>query len=105
MYDVDLSHAPGCKIGGWAPWGLTDPVPRFCVTCGTAMTPLLTVASAEWHRYGASWIPYEDRALGAPDDDSGSNPPGIQVSDANHLQLYGCPAFAGTGHPHTDPVQ
>ncbi|WP_329201420.1 MULTISPECIES: hypothetical protein [unclassified Streptomyces] len=49
LYDNALSHAPGWKIGGWASWGLTDPVPRFCVACGTAMTPLLTIASSEWH--------------------------------------------------------
>ncbi|MCX4822434.1 hypothetical protein OG883_21575 [Streptomyces sp. NBC_01142] len=102
LYDHALSHAPGWKIGGWAPWGLTDPVPRFCVACGTAMTPLLTIASSEWHRNSTSWIPHEDRVPCASDD-SWSNPPEITVLDANHLQLYACPASGG--HPHTELVQ
>ncbi|MFF7730822.1 hypothetical protein [Streptomyces sp. NPDC008001] len=102
LYDKALSYAPGWKIGGWAPWGLTDPVPRFCVACGAAMTPLLTISSSEWHRHSTSWIPNEDRGPGASDD-SWSNPPGITVLDANHLQLYACPANGG--HPHTVLVQ
>ncbi|PKV82781.1 hypothetical protein [Streptomyces sp. TLI_146] len=102
LYDDALSHAPGWKIGGWSRWGLTDPVPRFCVACGTAMVPLLTIASSEWERNTTSWIPYEDQPAGAPDD-IWFNPPGITVLDANRLQLYACPANGG--HPHTSLVQ
>ncbi|WP_157879745.1 hypothetical protein [Streptomyces yangpuensis] len=47
---------------------------------------------------GRSWIPDEDRIPGR-----WSNPPGITVLDANHLQLYACPASGG--HPHTVLVQ
>ena len=35
------------------------------------------------------------------DNNDVSNPPGIQVSDANHLQLYVCP----TCYTHTDLIQ
>ncbi|MDX3388057.1 hypothetical protein PV682_42460 [Streptomyces niveiscabiei] len=97
VYTDELSTAPGWKVGGWTRWGLTDPVPRFCVHCGTRMTPLLTIASHEWHPDNRTWIPYEDQA---PEADA--NPPGVTVIDANHLQLYVCPK-----HPthHTDLVQ
>lgn len=66
------------------------------------MTPLLTIASSEWHRNSTGWIPYEDRVPGESGD-SWSNPPAITVLDANQLQLYACPASGG--HPHTDLVQ
>lgn len=100
-YMDELSLAPGWKVGGWAPWGLTDPVARFCVNCGTAMSPLLTIASGEWSTDGRGWVPYEDQALAGAEDDSVSNPPGIQVSDANHLQLYTCPQC----YTHTSLIQ
>nr|WP_119611492.1 hypothetical protein [Streptomyces acidiscabies] len=98
FYRNELSTAPGWKIGGWPQWGLTDPISRFCIHCGTRMTPLLTIASDEWHPDNRTWIPYEDQSLG----DADSNPPDVTVIDANHLQLYVCPE-----HPthHTDLVQ
>ncbi|MEU2686246.1 hypothetical protein ABZ654_20605 [Streptomyces hygroscopicus] len=105
FYGRELSVAPGWKVGGWPPWGLTDPVARFCVACGAAMSPLLTIPSYEWDDAGKGWVPYEDQARAAPGDDSASNPPGVQVSRGNHLQLYVCPKFPGTGHPHTDLIQ
>ncbi|MFC9222352.1 hypothetical protein ACFT8W_16680 [Streptomyces hygroscopicus] len=105
FYGCELSVAPGWKVGGWPPWGLTDPVARFCVACGAAMSPLLTIPSYEWDDAGKSWAPYEDQARAAPGNDSASNPPGVQVSGGNHLQLYVCPKFPGTGHPHTDLIQ
>lgn len=101
FYGNELSIAPGWKFGGWAPWGLTDPIDRFCIHCGTKMTPLLTISSEEWNPIGKGWVPYEDQALGALDDDRLSNPPGVQVSDANHLQIYCCPNV----HEHTDLIQ
>ncbi|WP_416975778.1 hypothetical protein [Streptomyces sp. 4F14] len=98
IYRNELSVAPGWKVGGWPSWGLTDPIARFCIHCGTRMTPLLTIASHEWHPDNRTWIPYEDQAQ----DDADANPPGVTVIDANRLQLYVCPE-----HPyhHTDLVQ
>lgn len=101
FYMDELSLAPGWKVGGWPPWGLTDPIPRFCVACGVAMSPLLTIPSNEWGADNKGWIPYEDQALAALDDARVSNPPGVQISGGNNLQLYGCPEF----HPHTDLIQ
>ncbi|WP_314249913.1 hypothetical protein [Streptomyces sp. DSM 40907] len=91
LYDHALSHAPGWKIGGWAPWGLTDPVPRFCVACGTAMTPLLTIASSEWHRNSTSWIPYEDQVPGPARLGPGTSElPHIAENFARRPRLSGC---------------
>ncbi|MFH0177976.1 hypothetical protein ACIA6D_36800 [Streptomyces cacaoi] len=100
FYMDELSVAPGWKVGGWPPWGLTDPIARFCVASGTPMSPLLTIASNEWDASGG-WVPYEDQALAALDDAGVANPPGVQVSRGNQLQLYVCPEF----HSHTDLIQ
>ncbi|GAB3209406.1 hypothetical protein GCM10027294_23670 [Marinactinospora endophytica] len=94
-----------------APWGRTDPIARFCIACGAATSPLLTIASDEWNAGNKSWVPYEDRAA-ALDSSGESNPPGVQVSRGDRLQLYVCPNFPGAdhpfpgeGHPHTDLIQ
>ncbi|MFF1905939.1 hypothetical protein [Kitasatospora sp. NPDC058218] len=102
FYWNELSLAPGWKVGGWPPWGLTDPVARFCTVCGAGMSPLLTIASNEWGRSSHSWVPYEDRSL-ALSDPQVANPPQVHVSRTNHLQLYVCPE--SPGHPHTDLIQ
>jgi hypothetical protein len=101
FYEDELSIAPGWKVGGWPPWGLTDPIARFCVACGAAMSPLLTIASDEWHAGNKGWVPYEDQALAVLDEARVSNPPGVHVSDANHLQLYVCPKCC----THPDLIQ
>ncbi|MCX4755842.1 hypothetical protein [Kitasatospora purpeofusca] len=103
FYGDALAEAPGWKVGGWAPWGLTDPVARFCETCGAGMTPLLTVASGEWDGSPPAWVPFEDRELAATGPARSANPAGVQVSKGNHLQLYVCPE--SPEHPHTDLIQ
>ncbi|MFG2522403.1 non-ribosomal peptide synthetase [Streptomyces sp. NPDC048527] len=62
FYKNELSVAPGWKVGGWASWGPTDPVPQFCPACDTKMDPLLTIATFEWDDSNRSWIPDEDCA-------------------------------------------
>ncbi|KOV36809.1 hypothetical protein ADK60_05980 [Streptomyces sp. XY431] len=103
FYDSALAEAPGWKVGGWAPWGLTDPVARCCEVCGAGMVPLLTIASGEWDSGTHGWVPYEDRELAAARTAASANPPGVQVSKGNHLQLYVCPE--SPEHPHTDLIQ
>ncbi|MET9827992.1 hypothetical protein ABZ078_01500 [Streptomyces sp. NPDC006385] len=69
FYGDHLSVAPGWKVGGWASWGYTDPVPQFCPTCDTKMDPLLTIATFEWDDSTRGWIPeeeYEDQARTRP---------------------------------------
>ncbi|MFF3172662.1 hypothetical protein ACFVQ0_08555 [Streptomyces sp. NPDC057900] len=102
-YMEELSDAPGWKVGGCPPWGLTDPDDQFCVTCGAGMVPLLTIASDEWHPDGHSWIPYADQDLPGLDLSGTANPPGVQVSKGNHLQLYVCPE--SPDHPHASLIQ
>lgn len=60
FYSVNLSVAPGWKVGGWAPWGYTDPRPQSCPACDTTLVPLLTVPTCEWDDSTRSWIPDED---------------------------------------------
>ncbi|MEU6438995.1 hypothetical protein [Streptomyces sp. NPDC047046] len=88
FYRADLGAAPGWKAGGWAPWGLTDPVPRFCVDCGGRMTPLLTIPSDEWEPGRESWVPAEERALAHVPD--AAEPTGVTIQSGHHLQLYVC---------------
>ncbi|WP_280468215.1 hypothetical protein [Nocardia cyriacigeorgica] len=104
FYINELSIAPGWKVGGWPRWGLTDPIARFCVDCGAAMSPLLTIASNEWDASTASsWAPHEDRAIAALGHASVANPPKVQVSRGNQLQLYVCSKVPY--HSHTDLIQ
>ncbi|MFD4375840.1 hypothetical protein [Streptomyces sp. NPDC058486] len=102
-YGDALSDAPGWKVGGWAPWGLTDPIARFCVACGAAMLPLLTVPSTEWWADEESWVPVEDRGPDGRVDEEVRDPTGVQVSRGNNLQIYGCPNEPW--HPHTTLIQ
>jgi hypothetical protein len=60
FYGNNLSVAPGWKVGGWASWGYTDPVPQFCPACDTRMDPLLTIPTFEWDDSTRGWIPAED---------------------------------------------
>jgi hypothetical protein len=104
LYQRELSTAPGWKVGGWPTWGLTDPNPQYCPACGTKMSPLLTIASAEWDSSTRSWIPYEDQEHADPGACPDlSTPTRIRINDSNQLQLYTCPAFPD--HPHTALVQ
>lgn len=105
FYWNELSNAPGWKVGGWTRWGLTDPVLRLCPSCGSAMDPLLTIASSEWNRNTRSWIPYEDQVLpGASRDGSRPwNPTRLDLARGYDLQLYVCPV--SLEHPHLGLIQ
>ncbi|MFI8389007.1 hypothetical protein [Streptomyces sp. NPDC085540] len=103
FYSSRLSLAPGWKVGGWAPWGLTDPVARFCSACDAGMVPLLTICSGEWDSSTRNWIPHEDQSVAQQGGELEPNPPEVQVSKGNHLQLYVCPK--SPEHPHTSLIQ
>ncbi|MFD8983351.1 hypothetical protein [Streptomyces sp. NPDC059564] len=103
FYGNELSLAPGWKAGGWPPWGLTDPIARFCATCDAGMVPLLTIASSEWSGNNHGWIPYEDQSTTPHSGDVDWNPPRVQISRGNHLQLYVCPE--SPEHPHASLIQ
>lgn len=107
FYDGELADAPGWKVGGWPPWGRTDPYPRFCAVCDVQMVPLLTIASFEWDSGTRGWAPYEDRAAAFATSHVASQDPAqptaVEVGSTDNLQLYVCPA--SPEHPHTDLIQ
>jgi hypothetical protein len=100
-----LSTAPGWKAGGWTRWGLTDPMPRRCSTCGTDMDPLLTIASREWNSNTTSWIPLEHQtdASPSPTYPQPSNPTLLDLARGYDLQLHICPT--SPEHPHLELIQ
>lgn len=85
QYHSELSIAPGCKIGGWPTWHLTDLHAIDC-RCGARMRPLITVASSEWHGGGHGWIPAEDRP-----DTQDSDPLDISVGRHGQVRVFACP--------------
>jgi hypothetical protein len=108
FYDIHLADAPGWKVGGWPPWGRTDPNPRYCTVCNVQMVPLLTIASREWDGgEGHSWAPYEDQAaantVGHCCGQRPSLPTKVEVGSTDNMQIYVCPT--SPEHPHTDLIQ
>ncbi|MGW1466703.1 hypothetical protein ACWCPT_20430 [Streptomyces sp. NPDC002308] len=94
-YMSDLSIAPGWKAGGFASWHLTDPAPVDCPVCGTAMPPLLTVATWECDGASRSWLPLEDRD--AHGDPRVIDPTGVHLG-RGLMRVHTCPA--DPSHPH-----
>ncbi|ANB09366.1 hypothetical protein SAM40697_5410 [Streptomyces ambofaciens] len=104
LYMDQLSVSPGWKAGGWSRWGLTDPMPRVCSTCGTGMDPLLTIATTEWNRGTASWAPEGDRTRHPlPPGVPPANHTRIDLARGYDLQLHVCPV--SPDHPHLELVQ
>ncbi|MFJ9000159.1 hypothetical protein ACIRG8_17655 [Streptomyces sp. NPDC102359] len=111
FYDTHLADAPGWKVGGWPPWGRTDPSPRYCTVCDAPMVPLLTIASFEWDGgEGHSWAPYEDQdaanvgnTVGHCCGQNPSQPTKVEVGSTDNMQIYVCPT--SPEHPHTDLIQ
>ncbi|MGW5640824.1 hypothetical protein [Streptomyces sp. NPDC003832] len=111
FYDIHLADAPGWKVGGWPPWGRTDPTLRYCTVCDTRMVPLLTIASFEWDGgEGHSWAPREEQAAAQAANTAGvccgqspSQPTKVEVGSTDNMQIYVCPA--SPEHPHTDLIQ
>ncbi|MFF4709867.1 hypothetical protein ACFY2V_00410 [Streptomyces eurythermus] len=108
FYSTHLANAPGWKVGGWPPWGRTDPILRHCAVCGAQMVPLLTIASREWGGgEGHSWAPQEEKATAlAGSRGPGqfpSQPTGVEVGSTDNMQIYVCPT--SPEHPHTDLIQ
>ncbi|MFV6026099.1 hypothetical protein [Streptomyces sp. NPDC056264] len=107
FYSDELAESPGWKVGGWPPWGRTDPYRRYCSVCDTQMVPLLTIASFEWDSGTTGWTPYEDQAAEAAGGHvagrSPVQPTGVEVGSTDNMQLYVCPV--SPDHPHTDLIQ
>lgn len=93
----DLGVAPGCKVGGHAPWSFSDPYPVRCTECGGEVRPLLTLAGHEWDDGSASWRPAEESGTAAAQDTH------LTIGRGYSLQLYVC--AASYGHPHVQNMQ
>ncbi|NYV73732.1 hypothetical protein [Streptomyces sp. UH6] len=109
FYSIHLGNAPGWKVGGWPPWGRTDPNPRYCAACGVQMVPLLTIASFEWSgdEGRSSWVPQEEQVSALAGtrvlDHYPSQPTRVEVGSTDNMQIYVCPD--SPEHPHTDLIQ
>jgi hypothetical protein len=98
----DLCVAPGWKVGGHIRWGLNDPFPQPCPTCGTETEPLLTIATFEWGEQ--HWIPYEDQAADLSDAPyQRAAPTGIQIGRGYKMIIRTCPT--SHDHPHIQLMQ
>ncbi|MBC2878180.1 MULTISPECIES: hypothetical protein [Streptomyces] len=93
-YQHDLSVAPGWKVGGFASWHLTGPVPVVC-SCGTPMRPLLTVAEHEWDGGAPTWVPLEDQDM---IEAAEANAPTQVAVGSGWMYVFTCPA--DPTHPH-----
>jgi len=101
-YSVDLSTAPGSKLGGWATWSFRDPSTFSCTDCGTDLQPFLNLASTEcYEKQGGSWTPVEDRRTPSSEFDRVlSHPTQLSLGDNWDLQVYACPV--SFDHPHRE---
>jgi hypothetical protein len=84
-YHRQLATAPGWKVGGYAPWPTTDPVPAWCDHCGGALRQLLQVDSGEWGD-AVRWRPAE----AGPDADP--EPTGVVAGVNGLCRILACPA-------------
>lgn len=101
-YQYDLSVAPGCKVGGHAPWSFSDPFPMSCPDCDANVEPLLTIDSSEWDGV-TSWRPVEDAAADHPPFPAPNEPTMLMIGRGYGLQFYTCVAFPA--HQHVTNMQ
>ncbi|MFD4671245.1 hypothetical protein ACFWNN_16030 [Lentzea sp. NPDC058450] len=101
-YQLALAVADGTKAGGHGPWSFSDPFPMSCPDCSADVTPLLTLASAEWDGLGA-WQPVEDAEREHPPFPSPNEPTMLMIGRSYNLQLYACTADAA--HRHVTNMQ
>ncbi|WP_432929447.1 hypothetical protein ACQPZZ_05140 [Microbispora sp. CA-135349] len=99
-YQSLLSIAPGCKIGGWESWHLTDMYELPCPVCGTETEPLLKLASSEWDGgSGPRWQPCEERHLvsGEPEYRDAHEPTALNLGRWGDLTIFVCPMSSEHG--------
>jgi hypothetical protein len=101
LYQYLLSIAPGCKIGGWESWHVTDMYELPCHVCGTETEPLLKLDSTEWDGGSESrWRPLEERHLerGTPECQETHEPTTLDLGRHAALTVFLCPQSADHGH-------
>ncbi|MEV4093746.1 hypothetical protein [Streptosporangium saharense] len=100
-YQLLLSIAPGCKIGGWESWHLSDMYGLPCEVCGTETEPLLKLASSEWDAgSGPRWRPLEERHLeqGTLECQETVEPTTLNLGRYGALTIFLCPRSVEHGH-------
>ncbi|WP_433217600.1 hypothetical protein [Microtetraspora malaysiensis] len=100
-YQSLLSMAPGCKIGGWESWHVTDMYELPCDVCGTETEPLIKLASSEWDSGSEPrWRPLEERHLewGTTECRETLEPTTLQLGRYASLTIFLCPRSAEHGH-------
>ncbi|MGW2786584.1 hypothetical protein ACWC3X_36080 [Streptomyces populi] len=102
-YQYDLSVAPGCKLGGHAPWSFSDPFPMSCSACGSDVRPLLTIDGSEWDGGSGSWRPLEDADYDGLHFLGPACATKLNIGRGYNLQIYGC--VASYDHPHVQNMQ
>lgn len=102
-YQYDLAVAPGCKVGGHAPWSFSDPFPMACAECSSNVRPLLTIDGSEWHGGSGSWRPVEDADYNGLHFLGSANATQLSIGRSGSLQLYVC--TASYNHPHMQNLQ
>ncbi len=102
-YQYDLSVAPGCKLGGHAPWSFSDPFPMACPECGADVRPLLTLDGAEWDGGSGSWRPVEDAGYTGLHFLGPACSTQLTIGRSYNLQIYVC--TASYDHPHVQNMQ
>lgn len=102
-YQYDLGVAPGCKVGGYAPWSFSDPFPMACTDCGSGVRPLLTIDGSEWDGGSGSWRPVEDAGYTGLHSLGPANATHLNIGRSYSLQLYVC--AASYEHPHMQNMQ
>ncbi|AXE82301.1 hypothetical protein [Streptomyces atratus] len=102
-YQYDLGVAPGCKVGGHAPWSFSDPFPMVCPECGSGVRPLLTIDGSEWDGGSGSWRPVEDAGYTGLHFLGPANATQLNIGRGYSLQLYVC--TASYHHSHLQNMQ
>ncbi|MFD4945355.1 hypothetical protein ACFWNT_23180 [Streptomyces sp. NPDC058409] len=102
-YQYDLGVAPGCKVGGHAPWSFSDPFPMVCAECGSVVRPLLTIDGSEWDGGSGSWRPVEDGDYTGLHFLGPANATQLNIGRGYSLQLYVC--TDSYDHPHVQNMQ
>ncbi|MFD0070680.1 hypothetical protein ACFVJ9_58900, partial [Streptomyces sp. NPDC127574] len=102
-YQYDLSVAPGCKLGGHAPWSFSDPFPMACSACGADVRPLLTIDGTEWDGGSGSWRPVEDAGYAGLHFLGPACATRLTIGRGYNLQLYVC--TTSYDHPHVQNMQ
>lgn len=86
-YQYLFSVAPGCKVGGWTSWHLTDMYAVPCNDCGDSTRALLQLDSTEWDAgSGPRWKPGVDDPIVEPEQE----PTALEHGRWGAMTIFAC---------------